>query len=202
MIQIDDAGWGSMIGGVIIGIYREETGEFRFEEVLVEYFQGQKYHDKEYLFNAGYIALKLLNELRVTHIEPIKMCTGYCLDGIEEYLAAADYKFTRGKITGPLQDKIEHALRTVLACKYDFKVTYDELTKPEKKGLFWWKQIAWLKDGNVNARKPNPLKAAQCKTGWSTFNTWATYPYADAKILASRLKNQIKSSKRGYNNYV
>ena len=202
MIYCDDCLWGSLIAGVIIGIYREETGEFRFEEIPVANFQGKAFSSKEYLIAAGEIAVTLLEELKVPKTEPIKICTGYCLDGIAERLSVEEYNFTRGKITGPLQDKIEHAGRTLLECKYGFKVTYEELTAIEKKGLLWWKQIAWLKDGNVDARKPNPLKVSQCKTGWSTFNTWATYPYADAKILAARLKTQLKNEKRGYRNYV
>ena len=34
MVLIDDAGWGSIIGGVLYGVCRVETGEFLFDEVL------------------------------------------------------------------------------------------------------------------------------------------------------------------------
>ena len=39
-IQIDDAGWGCLLLGVLIGAYRVETGEFAFGEISVEHFQN------------------------------------------------------------------------------------------------------------------------------------------------------------------
>jgi len=40
-IQIDDAGWGCLLLGVLIGAYRVETGEFAFGEIAVEHFQNE-----------------------------------------------------------------------------------------------------------------------------------------------------------------
>lgn len=203
MISLDDAGWGSLIGGVLIGVYREKTQEFRFEEVQVKYFQGAAFSNKEYLDAAGLIATGLLANLKVTKQEPIKICTGYCLDGIAEVLSQEGFNSTRDKIIGPLQEKIESALRTVLECKYGFKVSYEELTDPSKKGLFWYKQIQWLKDGNVNRQDCNPTKKSLCKTGWATFNAWANLPYQEAKVKAKQIKAMIKRERKlsDYYNY-
>jgi hypothetical protein len=189
MIKIDDAGWGSLIGGVIYGAIREETGEFVFEEVPPEFFQGEAYKQKLYLIEAGAIAGKLLDRLGAPKDEPILICTGHCLDGIARWLQADEFNFKRGKIEGALQLKIETALMHNLEFKYGFKIDYETLTDISKKGLFWWKNIQWLKNGNVNG-KADPKKFKHCKTGWATFNIWSKYPYSEAKERAKQFKIQ------------
>ena len=196
MIQIDDAGWGSLVGGVLIGVYRDTDRAFRFDEVAPLFFQGDRYLNKDYLQEAGTIALRLLMELGVPRSEEIFLCTGYCLDGVYSKLLEHGYCVSRGKITGPLQDKIEHTLRTVLECKYSFKVTYEELTSLEKKGLFWWKQIHWLKDGNIDRHGFNNQKSVSCKTGWSTWPAWSKLPYSMAGNEAKRLKTKAHWNRR------
>ena len=49
MIQIDDAGWGSLVGGVVVGVYRTTTGEFTHGVVAPRFFQGAAFAGKEYL---------------------------------------------------------------------------------------------------------------------------------------------------------
>ena len=39
MLQIDDAGWGCLVGGVTVGCYRVETAEFVAGTVAPAYFQ-------------------------------------------------------------------------------------------------------------------------------------------------------------------
>lgn len=56
MIQIDDAGWGSLLSGVIIASLRKETGEFAWREVPVEQFQGNNFEGRVYLMGAPAIA--------------------------------------------------------------------------------------------------------------------------------------------------
>jgi len=198
MILLDDAGWGCLIGGVLIGAYRKETCEYLSMEVPVESFQKGSFKEKKYLAAAGAIAIQLLEKLNVSKSEPIMICTGYCLDGIAEELSNREYNFTRGKITGPLQFKIEKELRTTLLDKYNFKVSYDVLTELNKKGLFWWNQISWLKNGDVEKKGADKSRIPLCKTGWATFDVWAKYPYSEAKELASHLKDSLKHARRRF----
>jgi hypothetical protein len=51
-IQIDDAGWGSPIGGVLIAGYRPETGEFAVAEIAVAHFQPPRFQRRTYLDGA------------------------------------------------------------------------------------------------------------------------------------------------------
>ncbi|NLK97583.1 MAG: hypothetical protein GX272_05800, partial [Epulopiscium sp.] len=49
MIQIDDAGSGSLIGGTIIGIYRTDTGEYIDEVIPLKYYSKSNMKKKAYL---------------------------------------------------------------------------------------------------------------------------------------------------------
>lgn len=195
MIKLDDAGWGSLIGGVIYGAIREETGEFVFEEVPPEFFQDPLYASKKYLDAGAAVAERLLSHLKHSKDELVLICTGHCLDGIAELFSRLELNFSRGKIEGALQLKIETALMHNLESKYGFKVPYDVLTDNAKKGLFWWKNIQWLKNGNVNGRA-DQKKFQFCKTGWPTFDIWAKYPYNEAKQRAKAFKAERARARR------
>ncbi len=77
MIQIDDAGWGSFVGGVLIGAYRTETREFACNEILVTFILGEAFARKAYLEVSRDVARRVLEQLRVGKDEPIEICTGY-----------------------------------------------------------------------------------------------------------------------------
>ena len=80
-IQIDDAGWGCLLGGTLIGAYHVETQVFRFAEIPVKQFQGAAFARKDYLTGAVTVAQGLFEALGVERDEPIQMCRGYVLDG-------------------------------------------------------------------------------------------------------------------------
>ena len=44
MIQIDDAGSGSFVGGTCIGVYRPETTEFLFDIIPVDFNNTEKFN--------------------------------------------------------------------------------------------------------------------------------------------------------------
>ena len=184
-IQIDDAGWGSLVGGTIIGAYREETGEAAFAMIPVEMFQGEAFARKDYAAGAVAAAQAVLTELGHRHDEPITICTGFVLDGIREYLEKTGYCWQSGKITGPLQELIETRFLEELQ-KIGVKgVNYETLT--EKQGLFFWLCVKWLKNGNLNG-KAAPEKERLVKTGWGTYHIWSALPYDKAKVAAKRFK--------------
>ena len=187
MIQIDDAGWGCVVGGVLIGVYRDGTDEFTYGLVAPRFFQGQAFAAKAYMAEGGVQVAVCFDHLQVRADEEILCCTGYVLDGVCEWLAEHGYIVKRGKITGRLQDRIEGALQEYLA-GLGFVVDYATLTAPDKKGLFWWKQVAWLKGGNVNATRSVPDRIELCKTGWDSFDTWANNPYDKAKAKGKAAK--------------
>jgi hypothetical protein len=193
MIQIDDAGWGCLVGGVVIGCCRVETGECAAGLVPPTYFQDNDpdepghFRRKDYLHAAAHVVEVCLAQLKATPAEPIAICSGYVLNGVRAWLTAQGYRWQADKITGPLQELVERAFQAHLA-ELGFNVGFDRQTDHTKAGLFWWRQVQWLKGGNVNAEVPDPDRVQVCKTGWSTYHTWAYHPYAEARALAGRAK--------------
>lgn len=56
MIQIDDAGSGSLVGGTIIGILRKEDLDYYYEAIPISFFTSPSFEQK----NIQIILLKLL----------------------------------------------------------------------------------------------------------------------------------------------
>lgn len=197
MILVDDAGWGSLVGGCIIGALRSETGKpgnFTYEVIPVEQFQGEAFSHEEYFKGAGDATLRCFQTLGVRQDEEILVCTGHVLNGACAWLGENNFRYARGKITGELQDRIEHALQDYLG-SLGFTVAYDVLTELDKKGLFWWQSVQFLK-GNVHRKGCIEHRMKLCKTGWSTFEAWAMLPYAEAKIEATAIRNAKKAARR------
>jgi hypothetical protein len=65
MIQIDDSGSGSLIGGTCIGAIRVETGDYVYDFIPLEYYQSNLFRTKRYLNKSGQIVLSLLQKLEV-----------------------------------------------------------------------------------------------------------------------------------------
>ena len=101
-ITIDDAGVGDLLFGVIIGSFREETQEFRYEVLDVKYFISQRFRQKEYLKQASKVVFQLLGKLRLKAEEPIHICKGYIFDEAVRDLRRkyGDDRIRRVKVTG------------------------------------------------------------------------------------------------------
>ena len=181
-ILIDDAGWGCLLGGVVIGAFRQGTQEFVSGVVHTQYFQPPLFSGKTYLVVAATVAFDLLEKLSATEDEPLEICTGYVLNGVETW--AKEYRpVTRNKIIGLPQVMTETAfLQELLALGLD--VDYTILT--QKQGLLFWKCLRWLKGGNIDATSVVPEREKHAKTGWKSYPTWATHTYADAKRLRAQ----------------
>ena len=103
-IQIDDAGYGSLIGPTFIGAYRKETGEFVFGEVSLNYFRGARFNTGDYIREASRVVQGLLQELESAPSEPLEVCTGNIFDDVPTSIS---HPMQRIKIEGPLQTSIE-----------------------------------------------------------------------------------------------
>ena len=90
-MTIDDAGIGDLLFGVVIGAFRNETQEFRYEILDVKYFRTQQFRRKEYLEQASRIVSRLLDKLKIKKDEPIHICKGYIFDKAVEDLAKTMY---------------------------------------------------------------------------------------------------------------
>ena len=106
IIQVDDAGWGFPIGGVMIGA----TDGARVETAMVpvEYFQGERFRQKDYLKQAAEATLSLLERFGARPEDTaVEICTGYVNVGSKEALRKAGYDVRVAEIAGLLQEELE-----------------------------------------------------------------------------------------------
>ena len=184
-LQVDDAGWGSLIGPVLIGVYRVETAEFAYREIPVECFQGSAFARQEYLAAAVQAAQDAFVELRATPQEEVEACTGYVLQGVRDWLRREGYAVEETAIRGPLQILVEMALAQVLQ-QIGFLV--DPAVLRENHGRAFFEALKWLKGGNLDATRALPGRERWAKTGWNSYRTWIDHPYEQARQLARQRK--------------
>lgn len=152
---IDDAGSGDLLFGVVIGIYREETGEFKYDVIDVRFYQDI-FREKKYLQEASRITTRLVEALEVKSGEEIHVCQGNIFD-----VAVNDLKKVRGeervsrvKVTGEAQRLVEIAYLDEIR-----NLGYEPIAdRDEKRAKNFFHMMRWLKT------HPNMLRYA--KTGW------------------------------------
>jgi isopentenyl phosphate kinase len=157
-IQIDDAGWGDPVGGVIIGIYRVETEEFLAKEIEVTHFQSPNFAKKTFLARGLEIVLEKLRCLAVEKDEPIEICRGVVLDGVRAGLAEQGYNVIPTKIEGQLQELVEASFVTTLE-----KLGIPNIPTVSGKERFF-RQLEWIQK-NLKRRE------RFAKTGWKNWPT-------------------------------
>jgi hypothetical protein len=107
VIEVDDSGWGDLIGGAVIVMRRVETDEHFTGEIPPELFKEPEFKYKAYLRYATQIILQGLDALKVPKTEAIHICTGYIFEHAEDTLRELGYKVTEVKIEGKTQDLAE-----------------------------------------------------------------------------------------------
>jgi len=79
-IQIDDAGYGDLLHGVVIGAYQLETDIFYYDLIDVKFWQDPLYEKNLFKEEAAKISLELINRLKPKQGEIIEVCQGNILD--------------------------------------------------------------------------------------------------------------------------
>lgn len=189
MIQIDDAGWGSLLGGVFISGYRVGTGEYATAEIPVTSFQDDNFRNRAYEKEVEYATICILGILGLQDNEEIEICRGEILKPAREYIVSHGYKMSETKIEGALQAKVESELLRKIK-EYGLKGITMETTT-QKQGLFFYLSLQWLKGGNLNG-KVLKEREKYAKTGWPTYKFWADLPYEYAKAEVKKYKENKK----------
>lgn len=171
-ITIDDAGIGDLLFGVVIGAFRNETQEFRYEVLDVKYFRTQRFHRKEYLKQASKIVFQLLDKLKLKAEEPIYICRGYVFDEAVEELRKryGDDRIRRVKVVEEPQRFTETAYLDEIR-----NLGYEPLKeRDEKRAKSFFHMMNWL--------KKNPEKLRYAKTGWPRLSRYRLFkPYRRAR---------------------
>jgi hypothetical protein len=149
-IKIDDAGYGDLLYGVVIGAYRPETNHFIYDLIDVKYWQGSLYERKEYLEEAGRITLNLLGRLEPKEDEPIQICQGNILDKAAEVIAEkyGEDRIDRCSIENRAQYLVEMAyLNELRNLGYE---PLEERTKNWAKNF--WDMYHWIEEDKKRLR--------------------------------------------------
>jgi len=107
MIQIDDAGSGSFVGGTCIGLYRPETNDYYFDIIPVNLYSKDNFNKKYYLDAVVDIVSEGFKALEVGQDETIEICRGYMFDRLKQWLTEKGFFWYGTHITGHFQDLVE-----------------------------------------------------------------------------------------------
>ena len=154
-ILVDDAGWGDLILGVVIGALQLPNRKYMRRRIPVSSFQSPNFENKRYLDDAVKIAEEIVEVMRPDSETCFKVCSGYVLSSIRSYLSKRGFKVEKVEITGELQEMVE---RSYIRWCIEVGVPAERL---EDKRRFWT-LLEWV------AERPE-LREQLVKTGW---NSW------------------------------
>jgi CxxC-x17-CxxC domain-containing protein len=163
-IIVDDAGSGDLLFGVVIGAYREETGEFKYGLIDVKFYQ-ELFCEKEYLAEASRIVSQLVAALTAKPDEEIHVCQGCIFDTavVELQKVYGEEHVSRVRVTGEAQRLTEIAYLDEIR-----NLGYEPLEEREaKRAKSFFHMMRWL--------KANPDMLRYAKTGWPRLKRYSLF---------------------------
>ncbi|MDH5450142.1 MAG: hypothetical protein OEX77_04440 [Candidatus Bathyarchaeota archaeon] len=106
-ILIDDAGWGDIILGVVIGALKLPERRYMERRIPVSSFQSPNFEQKQYLEEAVKIAEEFVEVMHPDKATYFEVCSGFVLSRMQTYLKNQGFHVDKAKITGELQEKVE-----------------------------------------------------------------------------------------------
>ena len=174
VILIDDAGWGDLILGVVIGA-RSRTRRSHLKLSRKKYmerriptssFQPPNFEDKRYLDDAVKIAEEIVEVMKPDEETRFKVCSGYVLSSIRRYLRSRGFGVEEVEITGELQEMVEKAY---LEWCVEVGVPPERLEGERR----FWTFLEWV------AEKPK-IREELVKTGWKSWQQkWREKAFKD-----------------------
>ena len=107
VILIDDAGWGDLILGVVVGALKLPDHRYMERRIPVTAFQSPNFERKLYLDEAVRIAEEIVQVMKPDKKTYFKVCSGYVLSRIRAYLKQRGFHVETTKIEGELQERVE-----------------------------------------------------------------------------------------------
>jgi len=155
-IMIDDSGWGDLILGVVIGALKLPEGRYMERRIPVSSFQLPHFQNKRYLDDAVKIAEEIVDVMQPDDETVFKICTGYILSSLRNYLRKRGFKVEEIEVTGELQVMVERSFSRW--CK-EVGIDFERLEGKRSFNTF----LEWV------AEKPH-LRENLVKTGWKSWN--------------------------------
>jgi len=106
-VLIDDAGWGDLILGVVIGALKLPARKYMERRISVSSFQPPNFENKQYLDGAVKIAEEIVEVMQPDRETRFKVCSGYVLSSIRRHLRNRGFSVEEAEITGELQEMVE-----------------------------------------------------------------------------------------------
>jgi len=174
MIQIDDAGSGSLLGGTCIGVMRIGTREYIYDIIPLELYGCENFKNKKYLDWVVDMVRTSLSALNTDKSEKIYVCRGYMFDRLKKWLKDESYNFESVGIQDPLQTIIENTFENY-AVSLGLPKRYISYTKYP---FHFHRLLKWVY-ADHEARKH------LCKQGWAS---WQKYGNLERKIYTGTAK--------------
>jgi hypothetical protein len=173
MIQIDDAGSGSFVGGTCIGIYRPETNEYYFDIIPVELYSKDNFSKKLYLGKVVDIVSEAFQNLNVPTSESIEICRGYMFDKLKRWLSDNGYCWYSTHISGRIQEIVEKNFEL-----YSIRLGLPEqYIKYTRYPFHFHKLLRWVFADFEN-------RIFLCKVGWKS---WEKYKNIKPDVYEDRI---------------
>ncbi len=153
-ILIDDAGWGDLILGVVIGALKLPDRRYLDRRIPVSSFQPPNFENKRYLDDAVKIAEEIVKVMQPDMETNFKVCSGYVLSSIRRHLRNQGFNVEEVEITGELQEMVE---RSYVRWCTEVGVPEERLDKRRFSTLLEWV-----------AEKPE-IREKLVKTGWKSW---------------------------------
>jgi hypothetical protein len=141
MIQIGEAGWFLPVGGMVVGGLRSDTGELCYRLLSVEFFQGERYQDHQYVNEACNLVTEILSTPNVPkRTKTLHICTGNVTPYLRGWAHRQGYLYHSIPASKQLQILLDPALFQHLREYVDPK-NVDFETLHEKPALANW--LCW-----------------------------------------------------------
>jgi len=154
-ILIDDAGWGDLILGVVIGALKPPDRRYMERRIPVSSFQPPHFENKRYLDDAVKIVEEIVEVMQPTRETRFRVCSGYVLSSIRRYLRSRGFNVEEVEITGELQEMVE---RSYVRWCIEVGVPAERLHDERR----FWTLLEWV------AEKPK-IREKLVKTGWRSW---------------------------------
>ena len=185
-IEIDDAGVGDLLQGVVIGAYRPETGEFRYDMIEVRFFQPPLFRSKAYLDEASKIVKRLAERMKVLEGEQIVICSSFILEKAVRDLEEKHGKerVTVSKITSDAQRLVETAYLDEAR-----NLGYEPIVEREqRRARSFFHMLRWM--------KKDPRRFRYAKTGWPRLAKYVKARKPAREFHAQRPKPDVRDDSR------
>jgi hypothetical protein len=169
-ILIDDAGWGDLILGVVIGALKLPECRYMERRIPVSSFQSPSFENKQYLDDAVYITQQIIGAMHPDEETLFKVCSGYVLSSIRKHLQNRGFHVEKVEITGELQELVE---RSYVKWCIEVGVPAERLEDRRRFSTF----LEWV------GEKPE-LREKLVKTGWKSWRQkWREKAFKEPRRL-------------------